>query len=107
MAPRCNSVTARHDTDRSKNILWRVIIIAIVGFVFLEFSELIWMELNQLARSFDLFTLTAGVLGPALAIAAGILALANKYLSLATICAVSSLVIFVTPMLVFMFGLAR
>lgn len=93
--------------NRSKNISWRLVIIAIAGFVFLEFSELIWMELNQLAHSFDLFALTAGMFGPALAIAASVLAIANKYLPLATVCAVSSLLIFATPLLVFMFGFAR
>ena len=91
----------------SKNILWRSIIIAIVVYIFLEFSGLVLIELDQLAHSFNLFALTEGVFGPALAIVAAILAVANKHLSLATICAISSLFIFVTPMLAFMFGFAK
>jgi len=94
-------------TDRPKNILWRLIVIAIVVFIFLEFSGLVLMELDQLAHSFNLFALAEGVFGPALAIAAAALAVANRHLSLATICAISSLYIFVTPVLVFMFGFAR
>ena len=90
--------------ERSKNIVWRLIIIAIGGFVFLEFSGLIWIELHQLVRSLNLFALTAGVLGPALAIAAIVLAIADKYLPLATICAISSLLIFAAPLVVFMLG---
>ena len=89
--------------DRPKNILLRLIIIAIGGFVFLE-SGVIWTELHQLVRSLSLFALTASVLGPALAIAAIVLAIANKYLLLATICAISSLLIFATPLVVFMLG---
>jgi hypothetical protein len=76
-------------------------------FIFLEFSGLVLIELGQLAHSFDLFALTEGVFAPALAIAAAALALANRNLSLATICAISSLFIFVTPVLAFMFGFAR
>ena len=90
--------------DRPKNILLRLIIIAIGGFVFLEFSGVIWIALHQLVRSLSLFALTASVLGPALAIAAIVLAIANKYLPLATICAISSLLIFATPLVVFMLG---
>ena len=93
--------------DRPKNILWRLIIIAIVVFIFLEFSGLVLIELDQLTHSFDLFALTEGVFGPALAIAAGTLAIANRHLSVATICAISSLFILVTPVLAFMFGFAR
>ena len=89
---------------QNRNILWRLIIIAIGGFVFLEFSGVIWIELHQLVRSLSLFALTASVLGPALAIAAIVLAITNKYLPLATICAISSLLIFATPLVVFMLG---
>jgi hypothetical protein len=70
----------------------------------LEFSGLIWIQLHQLVHSLSLSALTAGVLSPALATAAIILAIANTHLPLATICAISSLLIFAIPLVVFMFG---
>jgi hypothetical protein len=94
--------------DRSKHIVWRLFIVATVGFIFLEFSGLIWMELGELAaHPFNLIALASGILGPALAIAAIIPVVANKYLPLATLFAITSLLIFAVPLLLFMFGVTR
>jgi len=96
------------ERDRSKHIVWRLFIAATVGFIFLEFSGLILMELPELAtHPFNLIALASGILGPALAIAAIVPVVANKYLPLATLFAISSLLIFVIPLFVFMFGFAR
>jgi hypothetical protein len=91
---------------RAINILVRFVIIGSGVLVFLEFSELIWLELNNLKLSFSLFALVAGIVGPAIAIAAMVLAAMNKYLPLAALFAVSALVIFLTPLVVF-FGFAK
>ena len=91
----------------SKNIPLRLFIIAIVVFILLEFSGLVLIELDQLAHSFNLFALIEGVFGPALAMVAAVLAVANRHLSLAIICAIISLFIFATPVLAFMFGFAK
>jgi hypothetical protein len=91
---------------RAINILVRFVIIGSSVLVFLEFSELIWLELNHLNRHFSLFTVVAGIFGPALAIAAMVLAAVNRYLPLAALFAVSALAIFITPLVVF-FGFAK
>ena len=48
--------------------------------------------------------MTFNVEGTVDLIAAIVLAIANKYLPLATICAISSLLIFATPLVVFVLG---
>jgi hypothetical protein len=92
---------------RAINILLRFVIIAVAGVGLLEFSDLIWMELYRLTHPFNLFTLAAGIFGPASAIAAIALATVNKSLPLAAIFAVSSVVIFVMPLVVFIFRFAK
>jgi hypothetical protein len=66
------------------------------------------MEMQNLAhRPFNPFTLGAGLLAPAFAIAAIFLAAANKYLLLAALCSLISLGIFVTLLVVFIFTFAK
>ena len=91
-------------TRRAIKNLLRFLIIASAVLIFLEFSDLIWLELHQLDQPFNLFTLSVGIFGPALAIAATVFALINKYLPLAALFAAISLVIFVTPLVVFILG---
>lgn len=89
------------------NILLRLIIIAVAGFGMWEFSDLILMEMHHLARPFNLFTLAGGVFGPGFAIAAIVLAAANKHLPLAAPSSVLAIVILVTPLVVFIFSFAK
>jgi len=92
---------------RPTNYLLRLFIIAAAGYGLLDFSDLILIELRNLVRPFKLYTLAAGIVGPALAIAAIGLAAANRYLWFAALSALVSLVIFATPVVVFIFGLAK
>jgi hypothetical protein len=86
----------------------RLIIIAVAGFGMWEFSDLILMEMHDLARPFNLFTLAGGVFGPGFAIAAIVLAAANKHLPLAALSSsVLAIVILVTPLAVFIFSFAK
>ena len=89
------------------NILLRLIIIAVAGFGMWEFRDLIWMAMHDLERPFDLFTLAGGVFGPAFAIAAIALAAANKHLPLAALSSVIAIVVFVTPLVFFIFTFAK
>lgn len=98
--PRCRP-------NRAINILLRLIIIAVAGFGMWEFSDLILMEMHHLARPFNLFTLAGGVFGPGFAIAAIVLAAANKHLPLAALSSVLAIVILVTPLVVFIFSFAK
>ena len=100
LLPRCRP-------DRAINILLRLIIIAVAGFGMWEFSDLILMEMHHLARPFNLFTLAGGVFGPGFAIAAIVLAAANKHLPLAALSSVLAIVILVTPLVVFIFSFAK
>lgn len=84
-----------------------IIIIAVAGFGMWEFSDLILMEMHHLARPFNLFTLAGGVFGPGFAIAAIVLAAANKHLPLAALSSVLAIVILVTPLVVFIFSFAK
>ena len=100
LLPRCRP-------DRAINILLRLIIIAVAGFGMWEFSDLILMKMHHLARPFNLFTLAGGVFGPGFAIAAIVLAAANKHLPLAALSSVLAIIILVTPLVVFIFSFAE
>jgi hypothetical protein len=63
--------------------------------------------LHHLARPVNLFTLAGGVFGPGFAIAAIVLAAANKHLPLAALSSVLAIVILVTPLVVFIFSFAK
>ncbi|HEY1475746.1 MAG TPA: hypothetical protein VGF53_16845 [Pseudolabrys sp.] len=88
------------------NILFRLAIIAFVGLLLWTTSDIIWFWLHRLVRiaegrevftlgwrkivPLDLFTLFGGVLLPGSALAAIVLAAANKYLALAVLSAIAS-----------------
>jgi hypothetical protein len=93
------------------NILFRLVIIAIAGIWLWIFSDLIWFYLHRVVPEvidvftpggrkvgpINLFTLFGGgVVGPGLALAAIVLAAANKYLALAALSAVASYFFLVT-----------
>jgi hypothetical protein len=71
------------------NILLRLVIVYIAGGSLLIFYFLIWFY-DFVRPTIDLFTLLGGVLAPAFALVAIVLAVANKYLLLAALFAVIS-----------------
>jgi hypothetical protein len=92
-------------------ILFRLVIIAYVGTQLWIFSDLIWFYLHRLVpevidvltpggrkvEPIELFALFGGgVVGPGLALAAILLAAANKYLALAALSAVASYFFLIT-----------
>ena len=95
------------DFKRATNILLRLVITAIAGFAMWEFRDLIWLEMHHLDRPFNPPTLAEGIFGPAFAIAAIALAAANKYLPLAALSSVISVVIFVAPLVFFILTFAK
>jgi len=92
------------------NILLRLLIIAVLGFVIWQFSDLYRLDMEILrtgdARWFNiLFALSESVAAPLLAIAAIVLAAANKRLLYVTIAAALAIFFFILPFATFFIGI--
>ena len=93
------------------NILLRLIIVAISGYAIWQFSDNFSLAVSTLAKPaeagwFNVLTaLDEGVVGPALAVAAVALAIANKRLRLAAILAGMALIFYFVPLVAFFIGI--
>jgi hypothetical protein len=93
------------------NILLRFIIIAISGYAIWQFSDSFSLAVSTLAKPAEarwfnvLSALDEGVVGPALAVAAVALAVANKRLRLAAIFASTALIFYFIPFVAFFIGI--
>src|SRR5688572_21779798 len=96
---------------RPLNIIIRLVIILIAGYAIWTFSDTFSLAMGTLAkpgesRWFDVLSaLHHLVLGPALAVAAIALAIANKRLLLAAILEGIALVVYAIPLIAFMIGI--